>query len=159
MLKGPSPVAGAGELWRRGSDEQGRIRADGHEGPSLVQFGCGGRTVVHEQAAGLAGFATGETNLLEGVEEHRSLHLARHAEIMAEVAGAYEQHVDPIDGRDLLRRCDGSHGLDLDEQRNPWTTAPASPRLSRFAQRGPGLLASSSAKGPCPSVGHGSDSA
>src|SRR5918998_608868 len=55
----------------------------------------------------------GQPDLLDRVEVLRRRHTAGHPEVVGEVAGPDEQHVDPVDRGDLLRLRDGPRGLDL----------------------------------------------
>src|SRR5581483_9880462 len=93
---------------------QGGVGADGHERPAFGQAARGGGPVGDEQAAGLTVRLAGRLDLVDGLDERRRGHVAGHAEVVAEVAGTDEEHVDSVQSGDLVGVADGGHRLDLD---------------------------------------------
>src|SRR4029450_8526096 len=89
-------VGGAG-----GAGAPGRYSGpDPDEAPALPAQAAGGGAVTGEQAAGLAVAGGGRPDRLQRLQVGRRRDIAGDAEVVAEVAGADEQHVDAVDGGD-----------------------------------------------------------
>jgi len=108
-----SPLVRPPELGGQGRGEQGGVGADGHEGPAFGPPGGRGGAVGHEQPARLAVPPGRLPDQAESVDVGGRPGVARHAEVVAEVARADEQHVHPLQGGDRPDLLDGPARLDL----------------------------------------------
>src|SRR5512133_11203 len=106
--------AGPGQLGGDGGGQQGGVGADGHEPPAFGVAGGRGRAVADQQPAGLAVAVGGVADPLERGQVDGRAQVEGDAEVEAQVLGADEQDVDPVDGGDLLDLLDGGRRLDLD---------------------------------------------
>src|ERR1035437_4911050 len=94
--------AGSAEFSADGRGEQGGVGADGKERPALREAGGGGGPVGDEHPAGLPVAPRRGEDSVQGLNVGGCGDVAGHAEVVAEVAGTDEQHVDPIDGGDVV---------------------------------------------------------
>ena len=78
----------------------------------------GGGSVVDEQPAGLAVPLAGGQHGVQCLDEGRRGGVTGNAEVVAEVPGSDEQHVDTVDGGDLVGGRNRGGGLDLGDDQD-----------------------------------------
>lgn len=73
-------------------------------------------SVAHEDAGVFAGTAGGGDDAGEAVRERRSVAVAVDGEVVGEIGGSDEQHIDAVDGGDGIGVFDAAQGFDLGEE-------------------------------------------
>ena len=111
-------AAGGGQSGLGCRGEQGGVGTDGHEGPALFDPLGGGRTVGDQQPAGLAVPFAGGQHGFQCLDKRGSGGVAGHAEVVAEVPGSDEQHVDTVDRGDLVDGRNRGSGFDLGDDQD-----------------------------------------
>src|SRR6476620_2459810 len=110
--------AGRGECGPGRSGEQGGIGTDRHERPALFDALGGADAVVDQEPTGLAVAPACGEHGVQSLSEGRGRGVAGNTEVVAEIPGADEQHVDTVDGRDLVDGRYGRSGFDLGDDQD-----------------------------------------
>src|SRR5918996_259095 len=98
--------------------QQRRVRANRDEGPALlVPFRCGG-AVRDQEATPSSESLSGRANPVQRGEIAWRLHVAWDSQVVAEITGADEQDIDPVQRSDLLHVLHGPGRLDLHQSEN-----------------------------------------